>query len=536
MAESISSKEKKDSWTIPWLILVPLIFTAPFLLWLVNPYFGYLSGALILLFVYTYLGKKISKKISEKVISESEGPTTLPASEGSQEGAIVPFLMRKYMAADLPVVPGETAWRYEAPMHRGPAMNKVYKTGIGALAVVTVLTLWTFYFFFAGKEPSGDKDTLFFFSLFLTVLTLFLFFYFASKYSSKSILFSLGFIIRAANEIETEEEEIKDQPIDISEASSIRCRRLFLLGIAYTIVALTELWYFHRKASLYGPGWGIVLTGVPLLAIFGYLFWLYRQKRYMEARYPFHPPYRLLALWVSGSPHLEDFLQLLEKWKYYGIQFRLDGPDTVRHMLRDLVNYFRGHVEDSIVKNEAELDKALASFHDEANPSLQYATHSIQCTDTVWTKALRAFLEKTDVVMMDLASLSGEHMGIVYGLGKIVDEIPSERLILLIDDTTDEETLQALLSKICREVDVESPNYPKATIVFNLLHTGGLSERQLISHILTVAHPRQNPEKGVASPISRVRWADPFPSQYPTLWSAVSLTVLVSVIIWILAG
>lgn len=545
-------------------VVMSYLLSAPYLLYLEKPLFGYASGALALVIIYYILGKRIAKKISDKVASSPEQPvivktvmdaghTEIPLKQGygTPPVAELPFKLQQYMAHDLPLAPAEVQKQFQDLMAKGRSMNRVYKISIGILMGVTVLILWLFYLL---RDTNINQDTLEFFAVFESVLGVITLVYFFSKYSSQNLGFLIGAIFGMSN-AKGVDYQGKGSDIDLDERSSVRCRRLFAIGVLWIILILLNIRFVYTSSHSPHVWLGSSMVVLSLLSISGYLISLQRLKRKMESRYPYPVPYNLLALRVFGTPHLGNFLELISNWKYFGTLLRLDGPDTVGFKVSDFVHYFEGKLDDSIVKNEQELNRALASFSYQANASLRFATNSMQCTNATWKQAIQALYEKADLIVMDMSALSEKNQGIAYELGKTIQEFPLTRVIILIDDTTDKTVLNNLLTKICQDISEGSPNYQTGVLTIKLLDTGGMSSRdenetaydwrkrlhkrlnenQLVSLVITVANPRKNLLPSNQNPDnSHNHWADPFPSLHPGRWTAVSLSALLLLIIWIL--
>jgi len=168
-----------------------------------------------------------------------------------------------------------------------------------------------------------------------------------------------------------------------------------------------------------------------------YVVALRRKKAELERRYPVHAPLNLVALRVFSSPALRTFMLMTDRWRWLGPMYRLDGSDTAGSSMRDVVAYLRGRVEDVIVGDERELAAALASFGDRPDVQLRYPLNSIQCNDATWKQALEALLDDADAVVMDLSAFNDERRGCAYELGKLIERVPLQRFILLVNADTD---------------------------------------------------------------------------------------------------
>ena len=133
---------------------------------------------------------------------------------------------------------------------------------------------------------------------------------------------------------------------------------------------------------------------------------------------------------------------------------------------------------DKMIKDNEELDKALADLQFLPDRKGEYAINAMQCTNATWKEAIQALIDKAHIIVMDLSAISIYNQGITYELAKVVNEIPLKKVVMLMDNTTDEKVLHAMLKKICENITVDSPNVNGNGIVFQLLNTGGAEERK----------------------------------------------------------
>jgi hypothetical protein len=82
----------------------------------------------------------------------------------------------------------------------------------------------------------------------------------------------------------------------------------------------------------------------------------------------------------------------------------------------------------------------------------------VLCGDAVWKPALHALLQESDVVVMSLIGFSPSNQGCLYELGLLVDRLPMQRVLFLIDSTTDLDFLIDTLRQSWETMVVDSPN------------------------------------------------------------------------------
>ncbi|MEP7352896.1 MAG: hypothetical protein ABI824_06660 [Acidobacteriota bacterium] len=101
-----------------------------------------------------------------------------------------------------------------------------------------------------------------------------------------------------------------------------------------------------------------------------------------------------------------------------------------------------------MTKDRADLEKAQRNFVQTRDSQLRFPQNSLQCSESIWKEALHGILERSDVVVMDLSGLTEKNRGSAYEIGKLVNEVPLDRFLLLIDDETDLVYLRGLLADV----------------------------------------------------------------------------------------
>jgi hypothetical protein len=95
-------------------------------------------------------------------------------------------------------------------------------------------------------------------------------------------------------------------------------------------------------------------------------------------------------------------------------------------------------------------------------------------------------MTEAHVVVMDLRSFGPEHQGCVFELQTLLDTVPLERLILLVDSTTELEFLKQVLGARWQELRSDSPNARTAAPTMHLCEVSG-SEPRVVRHLMQVA-------------------------------------------------
>jgi hypothetical protein len=143
-----------------------------------------------------------------------------------------------------------------------------------------------------------------------------------------------------------------------------------------------------------------------------------------------------------------------------------------------VVNLVTGRLDRSIIENETELREEMVALSYVPDRQLRFPLSSLQCDNQMWRQAVDAFLDRADVVVMDLAGLQPENRGVAYEIGRVFAQLELSRVLLLINDTTNRDTLREIIGGGWRALPETSPNFGRTDAAVRLLDIGSPPERQ----------------------------------------------------------
>jgi hypothetical protein len=398
-------------------------------------------------------------------------PAEVPVPEAAPGDGGAQVQLEIVTADAIPPASAASQSRIAATRMRPHAIRSVYRKGVAGLAIfVTVLAL---VYWLIGPAPFTLSDGRVQFSerapWFVAgslVATLILTSRRAQPWVQSVSRVAALFAIFGG------EVKLTSQSFDETHAS-IRPLALRLLANFWAAVALLRAATTYRALPAPLP---LILGMISIAAAFGCLVWIRGAAAAVERKYPYQSPLNLLALRVFGSGSLGDFLNLSDGWQWIGIRQLLDGPDSAGHKAKDLFNYLAGRIDRSIVKDEAELRQALHAFAAQPDRRLRFPVNSMQCANATWKDALQNLLDQADVVVMDLSGLSEQNRGVAYELGKLVNEVPLNRVVLVFDESADLNVLRDILARASRHMAADSPNREASRLrvrLFDMGQSGG---------------------------------------------------------------
>ena len=163
------------------------------------------------------------------------------------------------------------------------------------------------------------------------------------------------------------------------------------------------------------------------------------------------PHKRLLLLRVFGYDARTESLfdRVAQQWRLHGPVQLIAGADLAARTTdpADLLAFLSGRLGERYVARTSEIAPRIKQLDGAPDPDGRYRVNELYCHDDTWRPVLQALLDVSDVVLMDLRSFSARNSGCVFELQQLLRQVPTDRIVLVCDDTTDLALLGATLSE-----------------------------------------------------------------------------------------
>ncbi|KQP22780.1 hypothetical protein [Pseudorhodoferax sp. Leaf267] len=183
-------------------------------------------------------------------------------------------------------------------------------------------------------------------------------------------------------------------------------------------------------------------------------------RRRAQAR----PPLRLLLLRVFGQQRRSErlFDRLQSRWAWIGPIRMIAAPDLASSTIGpgELVDFVSGRLRRHFVIEPVELQPRLAALRPGPGLGGRYGVDELFCGNDTWQGAVQALMRGSDLVVMDLRAFNAERLGCQYELGALLDAVPAQRIVLIVDASTDRALLAQTLHARAAALDASSPNLP----------------------------------------------------------------------------
>ena len=213
---------------------------------------------------------------------------------------------------------------------------------------------------------------------------------------------------------------------------------------------------FLVNLTLFDP---LIVVGV-LAGLGGYKLvskWGLRRQR---AAAP--APHSLLLLRVFGFDRrtqrlLED---LGQRWRYLGPIRLIGGPDLADTTLEphEFFDFLSGRLSRAFVKNRDDLERRLAESTATPDPDGRFRIEDFFCHDDTWRMTVCRLAGNASAVLMDLRGFTVANRGCIFEIEELIAAVAVDRIVLLVDGSTDLPFLERTLTQAWGAMPGDSPN------------------------------------------------------------------------------
>ena len=223
-------------------------------------------------------------------------------------------------------------------------------------------------------------------------------------------------------------------------------------------------------------GW--IVAGVT-----AFLAYLVARSIGFRLSFPTAPPRTLLLLRVFalGNRSGRLFDALRRRWLHCGAIAMIAGPDLATSAVEphEFLQFVSGSLSREFIADDADLDRRARAMDRRRDPDGRFRVTEFFCHANTWQATVQRLAAETDVVLMDLRSFSPARAGCIYELGVLIGSIPLDRVLLLVDDTTDRPFLESTVQDLWARFGSASPGGQPPAPALQMLATGGSANRDV---------------------------------------------------------
>lgn len=262
-------------------------------------------------------------------------------------------------------------------------------------------------------------------------------------------------------------------------------------GLAWWVLRRISHRYAEKKTSdqsLTLSSWWLLITlveiviqfdataGASVSFILGYLLYLWI-SRSLNARFSTGTPLSLLLLRVFGHRQRSRALldQLSQRWRFIGPIHLIGAPDVATTNLEpdELIQFWGGQSQNLFVADERNLNHRLKHDDKLPDPDGRFRINEFFCYENTWRDTVKALASTSHAILMDLRGFGPDNRGCEFELGLLIKDVPLEKILLLVDETTHQQSLETVLKKLWVELPASSANRKNEKPELRLFETGG---------------------------------------------------------------
>lgn len=200
-----------------------------------------------------------------------------------------------------------------------------------------------------------------------------------------------------------------------------------------------------------------LLAGGIIIIVIWFVYSAARMKKF-RATAQAGPSAKLLFLWVFRTEAAyEMIINFGYKWQILGPAFFLNGTGLMSSDdLKTAINFFKK--KKLIIRTEDDLKDFNLRKKNLPSAYGLYEIQSMLCGDEIWKQAIENFMQEKDVVLMSLCGYREENRGCEFEIKKLVNQVPSEKIVLLVNEGTDMNALNNDLKVFWNNMASSSPN------------------------------------------------------------------------------
>jgi len=209
------------------------------------------------------------------------------------------------------------------------------------------------------------------------------------------------------------------------------------------------------------------------------------------------PALLLLRVFALGARSERLFDALGKRWLRIGNIDMIAGPDLVTTAVEphEFLDFVGGRLSRQFVRDEADLARRFASRALGPDPDGRHRVNEFFCHDDTWRPTMLRLAQAADVVLMDLRGFTPQNQGCRYELQQLLDFVPLERVLVLIDADAPRAFIEGTLQTLWQASRADSPNRAAMPARVRLLEDRGETTVARLVDALLEALARPQPRQ-----------------------------------------
>src|SRR5262245_54598188 len=186
----------------------------------------------------------------------------------------------------------------------------------------------------------------------------------------------------------------------------------------------------------------------------------------------------LLRVFSLGKRSARLFDNFGKLWRYVGTVRLIAGPDLARSTVEphEFLDFLRGKLSRRFISGPETLAQRLAEMDSNRDFDGRYRVADFYCHEDTWRMVFNRLARDSDAVLMDLRGFAASNSGVIFEINELLNFVPLDRVVFVIDGTTDESLLHNTVAKAWAALAVTSPNRTMSAPQVTLFRLTGKGE------------------------------------------------------------
>jgi hypothetical protein len=227
-------------------------------------------------------------------------------------------------------------------------------------------------------------------------------------------------------------------------------------------VLIDSLWFLFALTAavdfaFFGGWWFLApigaFAGYKLIAMLGF-------AAFAEQCVRSDPKLLLLRVFALGKRSARLFNSFTRLWRHAGSISLIAGPDLATSTVEphEFLDFLSGKLDRRFISGPEALARRMAETSRVRDFDGRYRVDDFFCHDDTWQMVLKRLSRESDAVLMDLRGFKPENQGCVFEINELLNVVPLERVVFVVDETTDLDFLRETFTNGWTALAADSPN------------------------------------------------------------------------------
>lgn len=241
-----------------------------------------------------------------------------------------------------------------------------------------------------------------------------------------------------------------------------------------------------------GARW--MLSGLVAFALFKIVsmlgFSLLRGRKNSAA-----PRLLLLRVFALGRRSERLYDGVGKHWRSAGSIQMIAGPDLATTTVEphEFLDFVTGRLARRFIDSGRTLDLRIEQMDLKADSDASFRVTEFFCHEDTWKITLARLADETAAVLMDLRSFSQNNAGCVFEINELFNLVPLQRIVFVIDKSTDQQFMRDTMQTAWRQIKERSPNRRILPARVSLVQLSGPNARELRNLLYAISAAAVHP-------------------------------------------